>query len=90
MRLRFTRGASRDLARLRDFIAQHDPRAASRVAKRLGRAIRLLRDQPGLGQAVEELPGVRELVAGDSVVRYTTHGDAIVVLRVWLAREARR
>ena len=90
MRLRFTRGASRDLARLRGFIALHDPSAASRVAKRLGRTIRLLRDQPGLGQAVEELPGVRELVAGDYVVRYTTNADAVVVLRVWHGHEARR
>ena len=90
MRLSFTRGASRDLTRLRDFIAQHDPRAAARFGKRLGRTMRLLRDQPGLGQAVEDLPGVRELVAGDYVVRYTTHADAVVILRVWHGREARR
>ena len=65
MRLRFTRSASRDLTRLRDFVARHDPRAAARVGNRLGRTIRLLRDQPALGQAVDELPEVRELVAGD-------------------------
>jgi toxin ParE1/3/4 len=89
MRLQFTRGASRDLVRLRDFIAQQDPRAAARVSKRLGRTIRLLRDQPGLGRAVEELPGVRELVAGDYVVRYTKRDDTVVILRVWHGRESR-
>lgn len=89
MRLQFTRGAARDLVRLRDFIARHDPRAAARVGKRLARAIRLLCDHPALGEAVEELPGVRELVAGDYVVRYTSRDDYIVILRVWHGREPR-
>lgn len=89
MRLQFTRGASRDLVRLRDFIAAHDPQAAGRVGKRLARTIRLLREQPGLGQAVEELAGVRELVAGDYVVRYTTRDDSVVILRLWHGRESR-
>lgn len=89
MQLRFTRSSSRDLTRLRDFIARHDPRAAAKVSKRLGRTIRLLRDQPGLGQAVDELPDVRELVAGDYVVRYTVRDECVVILRVWHGRENR-
>lgn len=88
-RLQFTASATRDLRRLRDFIAEHDPAAAARVGKRLGRTIRLLRDQPALGKEVEELPDVRELVAGDYVVRYTVRGDAVVILRVWHGRESR-
>ncbi len=92
-RLQFTASATRDLRRLRDFIAEHDPAAAARVSKRLGRTIRLLRDQPALGpplgKAVEELPDVRELVAGDYAVRYTVRGDAVVILRVWHGRESR-
>ena len=89
MRLLFTRGASRDLARLRDFIARNDLRAAARVGKRLGRTIRLLRDQPELGRTIDELPGVRELVAGDYVVRYTVRDETVVILRVWHGRESR-
>ena len=88
-RLQFTASATRDLRRLRDFIAEHDPVAAARVSKRLGRTIRLLRDQPALGKEVEQMPDVRELVAGDYVVRYTVKGDAVVVLRVWHGRESR-
>ncbi|MBK1730234.1 type II toxin-antitoxin system RelE/ParE family toxin [Thiococcus pfennigii] len=57
-RLQFTANATRDLRRLRDLIAEHDPAAAARVSKRLGRTIRLLRDQPALGKEVEELPDV--------------------------------
>ena len=89
MRLELTRGASRDLVRLRDFIAQHDPSAAAKVGRRLARAIRFLRDQPGLGQAVEDLPGVRQLVAGECVIRYTAREDTVVILRVWHGRESR-
>jgi len=88
-RLQFTASATRDLRRLRDFIAAHDPAAAARVSKRLGRAIRLLRGQPALGKEVEELPDVRELVAADYVARYTVKGGAVVVLRVWHGRESR-
>ena len=88
-RLQFTASATRDLWRLRDFIAEHDPAAAARVSKRLGRTIRLLRDQPALGKEVEELPDVRELAAGDYVVRYTVREGAVVVLRVWHGRESR-
>ena len=88
-RLQFARSATRDLRRLRDFIAEHDPAAAARVSKRLGRTIRLLRDQPALGKGVEALPDVRELVARDYIVRYTLRGDAVVILRVWHGRESR-
>jgi toxin ParE1/3/4 len=88
-RLRFTASATRDLRRLRDFIAEHNPAAAAGVSKRLGHTIRLLRDQPALGKSVEEVPEVRELVASDYVVRYTVRGDSVVVLRVWHGRESR-
>jgi plasmid stabilization system protein ParE len=88
-RLRFTASATRDLRRLRDFIAEHDPAAAARVSKRLGRTNRLLRDQPALGKSVEELAEVRQLVVSDYVVRYTVRGDSVVVLRVWHGRESR-
>jgi plasmid stabilization system protein ParE len=90
MRLRFTRSATRDLTRLRDFIARYDPGAAARAGRRLGRAIRLLRDHPELGQALEDLPDVRELVAaGDYVVRYTVRDECVFVLRIWHGREDR-
>jgi plasmid stabilization system protein ParE len=68
-RLQFTASATRDLRRLRNFIAEQIPADAARVSKRLGRTIRSLRGQPALEKGVEELPDVRELVAGDYVVR---------------------
>jgi plasmid stabilization system protein ParE len=88
-RLQFTASATRDLRRLRDFITEHDQAAAVRVSNRIARTIRVLRDQPALGKQIEDLPEVRELVAGDYVVRYTVREDAVVVLRVWHGRESR-
>lgn len=88
-RLQFTASATRDLRRLRDFIAEHDPAAAARVGQRLGRTIRLLRDQPALGRAVDALPGVRELAVGNYVLRYAATDAEIIVLRVWHGRESR-
>ena len=89
MRLWFTRRASHDLTRLRDFIAEHDPCAAAPVSKRLSRTIRLLRHQPELGRALDALPNVRKLAAGDYVVRYTATEEGVVILRVWHGREDR-
>ena len=89
MRLQFTHSATRDLTRLRAFIAEKDPQAASRVSRRLGRAIRHLRDHPELGKPLEELPEVRELVAGDYIVRYTIDEETLTILRIWHGREAR-
>ncbi|WP_295880690.1 type II toxin-antitoxin system RelE/ParE family toxin [uncultured Thiohalocapsa sp.] len=84
-----TRSAMRHLRRLRDFIAEHDPAAAARVGTRLARTIRLLREQPALGIAVDGVAGVRELATGNYVVRYTLRDEAVVVLRIWHGRESR-
>ncbi|MEA3276490.1 MAG: type II toxin-antitoxin system RelE/ParE family toxin [Pseudomonadota bacterium] len=89
MRLQFTHSATRDLTRLRAFIAEKDPQAATRVSRRLGRTIRHLRDHPELGRPLEELPEVRELVAGDYIVRYTLGDESVTILRIWHGREAR-
>lgn len=89
MRLQFTYSATRDLTRLRAFIAEKDPQAASRISRRLGRTIRHLRDHPELGKSLEELPEVRELVAGDYIVRYTRGEETVTILRIWHGREAR-
>jgi plasmid stabilization system protein ParE len=89
MRLQFTHSATRDLTRLRAFIAEKDPQAASRVSRRLGRAIRHLRDHPELGKPQEELPEVRELVSGDYIVRYIIGEETVTILRIWHGREAR-
>ena len=89
MRLLFTHSAQRDLMRLRDFIAEKNPAAAGRISQRLLTSIKRLVDQPQMGVTVEELPGTRDLIVGDYIVRYFLTEDEIYVLRIWHSREAR-
>ena len=89
--LAFTASALADLKRLRDFIAIHDPQAAERIALRLRQAIGKLVTFPAVGRLVPDLEEVRELVAGNYVVRYLHIEDEerILILRVWHGKEYR-
>lgn len=89
MKLDFTRSALRDLKRLREFIAIKNPTAARRISQQLKQSINRLVDQPLLGHPMEELPDVRELVAGDYLARYIVLDDRILILRVWHTKEDR-
>lgn len=86
MRLVYSQDAVADLLRLRSFIAEHDPDAAARVARRLLERIENLCHFPQLGHSVEQAPvpdTVRDMVFGRYIVRYSVHEDALAVLRIW-------
>jgi plasmid stabilization system protein ParE len=88
MKLIFSRAAVYDLVRLREFIAQHSPEAAQRVAQRLRGAIERLVDMPQIGRPVENLPGeIRELIFGKYVVRYEVRQQSLYILRIWHGKE---
>jgi toxin ParE1/3/4 len=89
MKLQFSISAVQDLVRLREFIAQNNPQAAERVSLRLRQAIGKLVLYPDIGRPVPELENVRELIAGNYVVRYLRESDTIFVLRVWHGKEFR-
>ena len=90
MKLIFSRAAVYDLVRLREFIAQHSPEAAQRVAQRLRGAIERLADMPQIGRPVENLPGeIRELIFGKYVVRYEVRQQSLYILRIWHGKEDR-
>lgn len=89
MKLKFSARAVGDLVRLRSFIAAHNPEAAERVSLRLRQTIGKLVLHPDIGRLVPELLNVRELIAGNYVVRYLRKEDTIVVLRVWHGKEFR-
>jgi plasmid stabilization system protein ParE len=92
MRLEYTDKAVGDLVRLRRFIEEHDPQAATRIAARLVQGIALLRDQPQLGHLVALAPdpeSIRDLVLRDYVVRYAITNSCILILRIWHHREYR-
>jgi plasmid stabilization system protein ParE len=89
VKLAFSREARDDLVRLRAFIAQHDPAAAQRAARRLVQGIERLVRYPKLGRRVsiapdEEAPEeIRDWLVGDYVIRYLIAIDRILVLRIW-------
>lgn len=89
MKLQFSESAVQDLIRLREFIAVHNPKAAERISLRLRQAIAKLVLHPDIGRSIPEFENVRELVAGDYVVRYLRLEDAIFVLRIWHGKEFR-
>lgn len=87
--LQFSASAKKDLIRLREFIAKHNPEAARRVGQRLKVSIQRLTEQPDMGVNVEDLSGVQELIADDYIVRYLVRGEEIYILRIWHRKEDR-
>jgi plasmid stabilization system protein ParE len=86
MRLVYSEEAVADLVRLRAFIAEKDPLAAARVAAELIARIESLRLFPAMGRVVELAPdpkAIRDAIFGKYVIRYTTHTETVVILRLW-------
>ncbi len=86
MKLVYTDEAIEDLKRLREFIAVHNPTAATRIASELVGKIELLPDFPKMGTPVEIAPvpgSIRDMIFGKYVVRYSAHASVIIILRVW-------
>lgn len=93
MTLVYTDEAIEDLKRLRQFIAVHNPTAASRVAAELIAKIELLPEFPKIGSPVQVAPTpdvIRDMVFGKYVVRYSLHTNTIIILRVWHGLENER
>lgn len=93
MKLVYTVDAIADLKRLRQFIAQHNPTAANKIAAELTGKIGLLPEFPHIGVAIELAPvpdSVRDMIFGHYVVRYSVHATVIIILRVWHGLEAQR
>lgn len=89
MKLEFSASAVQDLIRLREFIAVNNPATAERVSLRLRQAIGKLVNFPDLGRPIPELENVRELIAGNYVVRYSRSEDTVFILRIWHGKEYR-
>ena len=93
MKLVYSQEAVADLVRLRAFIASNDPTAAARVAADLVARIDGLCAFPEMGRSVSQAPepdSIRDSIFGRYVVRYTVHGSALVILRIWHHYEGSR
>ena len=92
MNLVYTAEAIADLTRLRAFIAERDPAAASRVSEPLVAHVENLRLFPHIGRPVTLAPdpkSIRDAVFGKYVIRYSVHSQTVVVLRIWRHYENR-
>jgi len=80
-----------DLARLYDFLAAVNPRAARAVLNHLKNAPRVLRTQPRLGSPLSEFSprDVRRLIVGEYELRYEIRADTVHILRLWHCHEDR-
>jgi len=91
----FTAEATADSQRLYEFLEPKNPGAAARAMQAIWTKLELVERMPGLGLKTRS-PHVRQVVARFGkegyVVRYTVReaDGALLVLRIWHAREARR
>jgi toxin ParE1/3/4 len=83
MRVRWTRGARRNLAQAVDYIAKDNPDAGTGIAKQILMAAQMLEQHPLLGRP-GRLKGTRELVVPrlSFVIRYRITGEAIQLIRI--------
>lgn len=91
MEVRWTSRALGDLARLYEFLATVNPRAAAAVVQRLTAAPDVLLRQPKIGTPLSDFSprDVRYLIVGDYEMRYELAGDTAWIVRLWHTREDR-
>lgn len=91
MRLRWTRKALSDLARLYEFLATEDASAAARTVQKLTEAPTDLLSNPRLGEQLFQFEPreVRRILVGQYETRYEIQDDTLYVLRLWHTREDR-
>ena len=83
-----------DVERLYGFLIEKDALAAERAMRAVSSSASRLQELPQVGRPMDDETGRRELVvpfgAGAYVLRYRIHRDAVVIIRVWHSREARK
>lgn len=91
MELKWTSKALSDLARLYEFLAPVDKRAAARTVQMLTAAPTKLLTNPRIGEKLEEFDSreVRRILVGHYEMRYEIQQPIIYVLRLWHTREER-
>lgn len=86
-RLIWSQPALIDVQRLYRFLAPKNLDAAKRAVKAIRQSVKVLRQQPGVGRPIEDMPDeFREWIIdfGDSgyVARYRIDSDAVTILAV--------
>ena len=91
MTLGWTSRAVDDVARLHEFLAPVNRRAAAKVVQALTAAAARLPEHPRLGERLEQYEPreIRRLLVGSYELRYEVRATQVVVLRIWHVREDR-
>lgn len=91
MEVKWTGKAVSDLARLHDFLAPINPRAAAKAVRALTAAPTRLLQYPRIGERLEEFEPreVRRILVSKYEIRYEIRHATIYVLRLWHTREDR-
>lgn len=83
--------AVNDLARLREFVGEKNPEAASRVVITIKNTVKILQDYPYIIHPIEDLPDFHDLVvpfgAGSYITRYRMEGDMVYIVGVCHSKE---
>ena len=91
MELKWASKALSDLARLYEFLAPVDQRAAARTVQMLTVAPTKLLTNPRIGERLDEFEPreVRRILVGQYEMRYEIQQSIIYLLRIWHTREER-
>ncbi|MGB8931420.1 MAG: type II toxin-antitoxin system RelE/ParE family toxin [Anaeromyxobacteraceae bacterium] len=91
MKISWTSKAVGDLARLHEFLAPVNRRAAARVLQSLTSVASRLPGRPRIGERLEQYDPreVRRVLVGKYELRYEVRASNIFILRVWHTREER-
>ena len=91
MKVEIAGEARSDVARLRDWLSQRDPGAATRAIEAIARGLQTLETFPDRGRLVKD--GVRELPVKFGrygyVIRYGIRNEGVIVARIFHALESR-
>lgn len=83
--------AAKDVARLRAFILNKNPSAASRAAVRIKEGVKILADNPEFGRPIEGFAPFRDLLipfgSGNYIIRYREDSRRVVIVRVRHSKE---
>lgn len=84
MKVRFNRGALRDIGEILDYVAEHNPRAAAQLGQQFVSAAKLIASMPEFGSkttredfrrlVIGQYLLVYELVGGEAIIHYVRHG----------------
>lgn len=93
MRIEWSAASLADLDRFREFLLEHHPELAAKVAGEIRDRIGLLTRHPLLGRPLRGRPEYREFVMrvlnADYIFQYRVDDVGVVILRVFHGRERR-